>query len=102
MQCYRSQSGLAHKVPVSSRRSLGNCAALMEDILRWGTQDLFQARKDSEDKQAAGHSGNADMPAATINGEAGLRDSPGNTEPSMQSKVGHNLTSSAGRRPFLS
>ena len=74
----------------------------MEDILRWGTQDLFQARKDSEDKQAAEHSGDGDMPATTANGEAGLRDSSGNTEPSMQSKVGHNLSSSAGRPPFLS
>ena len=57
----------------------------MEDILRWGTQDLFQARKDSEDKQAAEHSGEPE--AAMANGEASLRDSPGNTEAPKQSKV---------------
>lgn len=57
----------------------------MEDILRWGTQDLFQARKDSEDKQAAEPSGEPEV--ALANGEAGPRHSPGNTEAPKQSKV---------------
>ena len=57
----------------------------MEDILRWGTQDLFQARKDSEDKQTAENS--AQPESAMANGEASMRDSPGNTEAPKQVKV---------------
>lgn len=69
----------------ASRRSLGSCAALMEDILRWGTQDLFQARKDSDDKQAAEPSGQPEPPFA--NGDAAQRDGSGNLEAPKQSKV---------------
>ena len=54
----------------------------MEDILRWGTQDLFQARRDSEDSQRAGPSGGPGPPAALANGstDAAMRDSTGNAE----------------------
>ena len=57
----------------------------MEDILRWGTRDLFQARKDTDDKQAAEPSGQPE--AATANGDAAQRDSSGNSEAPKHSKV---------------
>lgn len=61
----------------------------MEDILRWGTQDLFQARKDSEDSLAAEQSGELDGSglAPVEGGVASTRDSTGNGEAFKQAKV---------------
>lgn len=61
----------------------------MEDILRWGTQDLFQARKDTEDDQTAAQSGDGGAGLHLPNGaaEASSRDSPGNAEATREHRV---------------
>ena len=71
---------LTHHIPVCSR-SLGSSAPLMEEILRWGTQDLFQARRDSEGNTAV-QSREADVPSAMegVEGGASLRDDAGNSD----------------------
>lgn len=48
----------------------------MDEILRWGTQDLFTARSDSEDALAAVQSGEGDGPE----GDSALREDPENAE----------------------
>ena len=63
----------------------------MEDILRWGTQDLFQAREDSEDHQTAAQSGDQAIGAAQANdasATAAARESTGNAEASHYGQVG--------------
>jgi len=52
----------------------------MEEILRWGTQDLFQARRDSEDGLTAVQSGEGQgaTPMEGTEGEGALRNEGGN------------------------
>ena len=63
-------------------RSLGGSARLMDEILRHGTQDLFQARTDSDDARTAVQS-KTDGRLALSNGvetNAVLREDPENAE----------------------
>ena len=65
----------------------------MEEILRWGTQDLFQARKDSEDAHTARHSGDQNSASPTA-ADIGSRDGFANVDLTKESKVVH---AAAGR-----
>jgi hypothetical protein len=53
----------------------------MEEILRWGTQDLFQARRDTEDGRTVVQSGEGGgaTPMEGMEGEAALQNDAGNT-----------------------
>ena len=82
------------RIPVCSR-SLGSSAPLMEEILRWGTQDLFQARRDSEGNTAV-QSREADGASAMegVEGGASLRDDAGNSDSGRPVKAAQVRTSS--------
>ena len=65
------------EVSLVCSRSLGSSAPLMEEILRWGTQDLFQARHDSEDGRTAVQSGEGEGGATPMEGMEGQGALPG-------------------------
>ena len=68
----------------------------MEEILRWGTQDLFQARRDSEGNTAV-QSRDADVPSAMegVEGGPSLRDDAGNSDGGRPVKAAQVRTSSS-------